>query len=327
MLASFGLLITACTGVQQNPSSSEQSAGPSASGGGTATGGTVRIGTAGYPDSLNPGNGLLSEAYTMYELVYDTPISVNSSGEYVPELASEWSASDDGLTWTMKIIEGVTFHDGEPLTAEDVAYSLQLYKDTEDFPFLPSYASNFETIEATDDTTVTLTTAEPLGNFEANMTFIYVLPKHIWEAEADAVEFENAEMIGSGPFKLVEAVQGESVELAANTDYWGTKPNVDGVIFQKFANADARITALTTGDIDAVTEFPATAVSALQNAENVEVHIADVAAGGSLRDIILNVVADVACPADGGVCSGHPALKDLAVRQALAYATDKQQII
>ena len=128
------------------------------------------------------------------------------------------------------------------------------------------------------------------------MAFIYVLPKHIWEAEADAVEFENAEMIGSGAFKLVEAVQNESVELAANADYWGTAPNVDGVIFQKFDNADARITALTTGDIDAVTEFPATAVSALQNAENVEVHIADVAAGGSLRDIIINVVADEDCP-------------------------------
>ena len=326
MLASFGLLISACTGVQQNPSSGESEvAGPS--GGGTATGGTVRIGMAGYPDSLNPGNGLLSESYSLYELVFDTPIAVASSGEYVPELATEWSASEDGLTWTMTIVDGATFHDGEPLTAEDVAFSIQLYKDTEDFPFLPSYASVFETIEATDATTVTLTTLEPLGNFEANMAFIYVLPKHIWEAEADAVAFENAEMIGSGAFKLVEAVQNESVELAANTDYWATPPNIDGVIFQKFDNADARITALTTGDIDAITEFPATAVSALQNTENVEVHIADIAAGGSLRDIILNVVADDACPAEDGVCSGHPALKDLAVRQALAHAVDKQQII
>jgi peptide/nickel transport system substrate-binding protein len=159
------------------------------------------------------------------------------------------------------------------------------------------------------------------------MAFIYVLPKHIWEAEEDPVAFENEEMIGSGAFKLVEAVQNESVELAANTDYWATPPNIDGVIFQKFDNADARITALTTGDIDAINEFPATAVSALQNTENVEVHLADVAAGGSLRDIILNVVADDQCPAGDGVCSGHPALKDIAVRQALAHAIDKQQII
>ena len=329
MLASFGLLLAACTAVQQEPSGDEpESAGPSASaGGGTATGGTVRIGIAGYTDSLNPGNGLLSEAYTLYELVYDTPVAVTSSGEYVAELASEWSVSDDGLTWTMTIVDGATFHDGEPLTAEDVAFSIQLYKDTEEFPFLPSYAAPFETIEATDESTVTLTTADPLNTFEAYMAFIYVLPMHIWENEASAVDFENAEMIGSGAFELVEAVQNESIELAANTDYWATPPNVEGVIFQTIDNADARITALTTGDVDAITEFPATAVSSLQNAENVEVHIADIGAGGSLRDVFFNMVAEEDCPEDGGVCSGHPALQDLAVRQALAHATDKQQII
>lgn len=328
-LASFGLLLAACTGVQQEPSGSEPgSAGPSASaGGGTATGGTVRIGIAGYPDSLNPGNGLLSEAYSLYELVYDTPVAVTSGGEYVPELASEWSVSDDGLTWTMTIVDGATFHDGTPLTAEDIAFSIQLYKDTEEFPFLPSYAAPFETIEATDESTVTLTTAEPLNTFEAYMAFIYVLPKHIWENEENAVDFENAEMIGSGAFELVEAIQNESIELAANTDYWATPPNVDGVILQTIDNPDARITALTTGDVDAITEFPATAVSTLQNAENVEVHIADIGAGGSLRDVFFNIVAEEDCPADDGVCSGHPALKDLAVRQALAHATDKQQII
>src|SRR5687768_6023191 len=253
--------------------------------------------------------------------------SVTAAGEFVPELASDWSVSDDGLTWTMTIVEDATFHDGEPLTAEDVAFSLQLYKDTEDFPFLPSYAAPFETIEATDETTVTLTTAEPLNTFEASMAFIYVLPQHIWESEDDAVAFENEEMIGSGPFKLAEASQGEFVELEANTEYWGTPPNVDGAILQTIENPDARVTALTTGEVDAITEFPATAVSTLQNTENVAVHIADVGAGGSLRDVFFNIVAVEDCPEDGGVCSGHPALKDVAVRRALATATDKANII
>jgi peptide/nickel transport system substrate-binding protein len=328
VIATFGLLMAACTGVQ-NPSADEpQSAGPStAPTAGTATGGTVRIGVGGYPDSLNPGNGVLSEAYTLYELVYDTPIAVTSAGEYVSELASEWTVSDDGLTWTMSIVEGATFHDGEPLTAEDVAFSVELYRDTEDFPFLPSYAAPFETVEVVDESTLTLTTADPLNTFESYMAFIYVLPKHIWEAEDDAVAFENEEMVGSGPFVLAEATQNEFVELAANADYWATPPNVDEVIFQTISNADARVTALTTGDVDAITEFPATAVSTLQNAENVQVHIADIGAGGSLRDIFFNIVAEEDCPPEDGVCSGHPALKDLAVRQALAHATDKQQII
>jgi len=300
---------------------------PSDDGGGDATGGTVRIGIAGSADSLNPGNGVLSEAYTLYELMYDTPIGITSDGEYVPELASDWSVSDDGLTWTLTIIEGATFHDGEALTAEDVAYSLNLYKVTEDFPFLASYPAIFDTIEALDDTTVELTTADPIGNFESTMVFMYILPQHIWEAEDDPVAFENEEMIGSGPFKLAEFSQGEFAELETNTDYWGTVPSIDGVIFQTISNADARVTALTTGEIDAVTEFPATAISSLQNAENVNVHIADIGAGGSLRDVFFNLTTEENCPEDGGVCSGHPALKDLAVRRALSHAMDKQQII
>ena len=323
LLVTIGLLLAACTGIQGTPAPGATDGGD----GGTATGGTVNIGQGGYPDSLNPGNGVLSEAYTLYELVYDTPISVTSAGEYVGELATDWSASEDGLTWTMTIIEGATFHDGEPLTAADVAFTIQLYRDTEAFPFLPSYAAPFETIEAPDDTTVVLTTAQPLNTFESYMAFIYVLPEHIWAEEADAVEFENAEMIGSGPFSLVEATQGEFVELAANADYWKTPPFIDGVILRTIDNADARITALTTGEVDAITEFPATAVSTLQNVENVTVHIAAVAAGGTLRDVFFNITTEEDCPPDDGVCSGHPALKDVAVRRALATAVDKQQII
>jgi peptide/nickel transport system substrate-binding protein len=329
ILVVLALLAAACTAPTTTPEGSADE--PSGTdGGGTATGGTVRIGWAGYPDSLNPGNGVLSEAYTLYELVFDTPITVNAAGEYVPELATEWNVSEDGLTWTLTIREDAVFHDGEALDAEDVAFSMQLYKDTEAFPFLPSYVASFETIEATDATTVTLTTAEPIANFEASMAFIYVLPMHIWEAVDDPVEFGNDEMIGSGPFMLSEASQGEFIELAANADHWGTPPNVDGVIFQVFDADDARVTALTTGQIDAMLDVPETAIPALQNTDDVTVHIADVGAGGSLTDIIFNITEEENCPreeVEDAVCSGHPALKDLAVRQALAHAVDKAQLI
>ncbi|HSK94233.1 MAG TPA: ABC transporter substrate-binding protein [Candidatus Angelobacter sp.] len=328
LIIALALVLAACTAVQQSPS--PDASGPSGSPGATdggATGGTVRIGWGGSPDSLNPGNGVLSEAYTLYALMYDVPVDITSEGEYVPELAEAWDVSEDGLTWTLTIRDDVTFHDGEPLTAEDVAFSIQLYKDTDSFPFLPSYATYFETIEAPDEQTVVLTTAEPLGNFEANMVFMYILPEHIWSELDDPVEFENEEMIGSGPFQLTNYSQGEFVELEAYEEYWGTGANVDGVIFRTISNPDARVTALTTGDVDAITEFPATAVSQLQNAENVNVHIADIAAGGTLRDVFFNIVDPENCPPDDGECTGHPALLDVEVRQALAMAMDKQQII
>ena len=320
-------ILAACTGTQSSPGASQPDGSePAASGGGTATGGTVRIGLPGYPDSLNPGLAVLAESYTIYELVYDTPVAVTATGEWIPRLATEWSVSEDGLTWTMTLVEGATFHDGEPADADDVAFSVEFYRDNE-FPLLTSYAEPFVEVTVVDPVTIELTTADPMSQplFEQNMAAIYVLPEHIWSSE-DPQEFGNEEMIGTGPFTLTETSQGEFVELATNPDYWGTAASIDGVIFQTITNADARITALTTAQIDALTEFPATALTTLEGAENVVVNSA-ATPGGQLRDIFFNITTEENCPADVGVCSGHPALKDLAVRQALAHAVDKSQII
>lgn len=326
VLVVLSLVLAACGGTSQ-------SSAPSGSAG-SGTGGTVRIGIGGSPDSLNPGNGLLTEAYTLYELVYDTLINLTGDAIYEPELAKSWTVSDDGLTWSLELVDNATFHDGTPLTSADVKYSIELYRDTEEFQYLSSYPDVFETIEAPDATHLTITTSGPIVNFEYRLTFLYILPKHIWEQQDDPVEFENAEMIGSGPFKLVENRQGEFTRLAANSEYWSAAPFVDDVIIQTYQNPDARVAALTNGDVDMITEFPATAIAALQNAENVEVSITD-PIGGSLRDIFFNIVEPENCPPDdpetpaddAGVCNGHPALRDLEVRKALATAIDKQQII
>ncbi|HEY8171188.1 MAG TPA: ABC transporter substrate-binding protein [Candidatus Limnocylindria bacterium] len=331
IIGAIGLALAACTTPQSSPSGGGgSSAEPS--GGGTATGGTVKIGLPGYPDYLNPGLAVLAESYTIYELVYDTPITVTATGEFVPKLATEWSVSEDGLTWTVVLRDDATFHDGEPLDATDVAFSIELYRDTV-FPLLTSYAEPFVDVTVVDETTIELTTVDPMSQplFEGNLAAIYVLPEHIWASE-DPLEFENAEMIGSGPFTLVEAQQGEFVQLATNPEYWGTVAAIDGVIFQTITNADARITALTNSQVDALTEFPATAISTLENAEDIVVNTAETP-GGQLRDIFFNVTTAENCPTAeetggaAGVCSGHPALKDVAVRRALAHATDKEQLI
>jgi peptide/nickel transport system substrate-binding protein len=316
-------VLAACGGGGQASSGAST---PASSGGGTATGGTVRIGLPGYPDSLNPGLAVLAESYTIYELVYDTPISVTATGEWIPKLATEWSVSEDGLTWTMTLVDGVTFHDGEPMTADDLKFTIELFRDTE-YPLLTSYAEPFVEVTVVDDTTIELVTEDPMSEplFSQNMAAMYVLPQHIWENE-DPQEFANEEMIGTGPFTFVEASQGEFVRLATNPDYWGTVAAIDDVIFQTMTNADARITALTTGEVDALTEFPATAITTLENAENVVVNSASTP-GGQLRDIFFNITTEENCPADVGVCNGHPALKDLAVRRALAHGVNKEQII
>ncbi|HEY7738018.1 MAG TPA: ABC transporter substrate-binding protein [Candidatus Limnocylindria bacterium] len=325
-LIGLTMVLAACQGSASESPGGSGEPGPSSS----ATGGIVRVGYAGSPDSLNPGRGLLTEAYTIYELVYDTPISIDPDGNYVPELATDWESSDDGLTWTMHLVDNAVFHDGTPMTSEDVKFSLETYRDN-DFPYESSYPDVFVDIEAPDATTVVLHTEEPVGNFEYRMVFMYILPKHIWENE-DAFTFDNAEMIGTGSFKLKDYETDEFVELEAVHDHWNISPNIDGVIFQTIDNDDARVAALTEGDVDMITEFQNTAITTLQNTENVEVVTME-AIGGSLTDIFFNVIDPADCPGpselvpDGGTCSGHEALRDLEVRQALVKATDKQQLM
>jgi peptide/nickel transport system substrate-binding protein len=281
---------------------------------------------AGFPDFRNPGNGLLEESYWMYELVYDTPLTLNADGTFGPELATNWTLSEDQLTWTLDIVDNAVFHDGTPLTAEDIAFSMHVYQDTPRFAYLPSYTEGMTSIEAPNPTTLVITTEQPIANFESRMIFMYVLPKHIWEGVNDFYRYNNTEMIGSGPFRLTDWRENESVSLAAVKDHWQTPPNVDGVIFQRYGNSDTRVRALQEGQVDMITEFPATALATLENDPNVEVLIAD-PPSGSLVDIIFNVIDPANCPAEGGKCTGHPAIRDVEVRRALAEATDKQLLI
>ena len=289
------------------------------------SGGTVRVGWGGSPDSLNPGNGVLEEAYVAYDMVYDTLISLDLSGEFQPDLAERWTVSDDGTTWTVELVDGATFSDGEPVTADDVVYSLETYRDTADFPYLSTYPDVFTDITAVDDSTVEITTETPIGNFEARLVFAFIIPEHVWSAEDDVVEFDNADMIGSGPFTLEDHRQGEYITFATREDYWKEPAHVDQVIFQTIENSDARVQALANGDIDVIYEMPKTAIPVLERNENVEV-VSGEPLSPELRDVIFNMIDPQDCP-DDAKCTGHPALRDLEVRQALSKAVDKQQII
>lgn len=295
----------------------------------TGGGGTLRVGYGGSPDTLNPGTAVLTEAYIMFELVYDSMFQLEFDGSFSPELAESFELSEDGKTWTFKIAEGFTFHDGTPLTAKDIAFSYNFYKAHEDFPFLNVYTVYFDTVEAPDDTTLIINLTEAIPNMQSQLIYLYVLPEHIWSEHSEgtaAVEFENVEMIGSGPFKVKEYKQGEFVHLEANREHPLHPPQIDEVVFQTFDNQDALVQAIQTGQVDMITEMPNTAVPVLRNAENIELVIGAPLAP-SVTDIIFNQTAPENCPPEDGVCSGHPALLDRNVRLALAHATDKQNIV
>jgi peptide/nickel transport system substrate-binding protein len=313
VLLAMSLLLSACGGLvsQKEPA-------------------VVKIGWTGGPDSLNPGAAWLAKSYTIFELVYDCMYDLNLDNTYAMGLAESVNRSDDGLVYTFKIKQGVKWHDGQPLTAKDVAFTYNLDMAHEDFPTLHSYTTNFVSVVAPDDNTVVITLDQPVPSIESKLVFLYVLPEHIWKDHSEgnaATEFANEEMIGSGPFKMKEYKEAEFLHLEVNKDFHGTLPKVDEVIFQVFQTSDVLMQAIKSGQVDMITMMPATGVAALKNAENVAVAIG-APFSPDLTDIILNQVAPENCPKDaGGLCTGHPALRDKNVRLALAHATDKKKII
>jgi peptide/nickel transport system substrate-binding protein len=325
-ITAITLLLTACVGnaalygapAQTNPSG--VGAAPT----------VVRIGRMGSPDSLNPGVAQLYVASTLFELVYDSMFNLELDGSYSFVLAESYDVSDDGKMWTFHIRPNFKFHDGQTLTAEDIAFSYNFYKANTDFPLLNAYTQFFDTIEAPDDSTVVIKLSQAIPNMESQLIYLHVLPKHIWSAHTEGtapVEFQNTEMIGSGPFELVEYRQDEFVHLAANREHPLTPPNVDEVIFQTFDNEDALVQAIQTGQVDLITELPKTAVATLCNAENVKL-VTGAPILPEVADIVINQLKAENCPTDtGGQCTGHPALLDRNVRLALAHATDKQNLI
>jgi len=326
LLILTALILSACggassAGTEAPSAATEQAVGES------AAPSVVHIGWAGSPDSLNPGLAILTEAYTILELVYDSMYELNLDGSFTLTLAESVERSDDGLVYTYKIRDGIKWHDGQSLTAEDVAFSYNLYKDTPEYPYMNGYYTPyFESIVATENNEVVLTLTEAIPNIESQLVFLYVLPKHIWK-DVNKLEYENVEMIGSGPFKMTEYVQSEFIRLTANKEHFATPPKVDEVIFQTFENQDALVQAIKTGQLDMITEMPNTAVVTLKSAENVELVVGSPLAP-DISDIVFNQLEDENCPKDaGGICTGHPALRDRNVRLALAHATDKQKLI
>jgi len=276
----------------------------------------LRVGATTIWDAINPATGW--ESYTLRYLFHDGLIEWTELTSFEPGLAESWTVSDDELVWTFKIREGLTFHDGTPCTAEDVAWSLNLLMEGMIGP-LELYVTGFEEVIALDTTTVQITISEPTAlMLTARLHYAWILPRSVWEGMTydDIMEFEDpAAVIGTGPYKLVEYVEDEYMIIEAFENYYRGKPVIDRIVIQQYATEDAMVQALLAGEVDMIDEVPYTAVEPLLAEENVEVVIMD---SISLDDLVINAHANGTQPAS---------LNDPAVRLAIDYAIDKQEII
>lgn len=279
----------------------------------------LRVGFLREIEGLNPMTIWSYQAYEVMNLNYNRLITWDENMNVVSDLAKEWEVSEDGLTWTFILHEGVKWHDGEPFTAEDVKFTFEYIRDNE-LGYFVDYVAAMTDIQAPDETTVVITLEEPLA-WMPNI-LVPILPKHIWEnvdpEEANS-DYENSEPIGTGPFQVVEHVTGEYTRMAANKDYFKGAPKIDEVIFQTFANADLMVQALKRGDIDAITSCPAAQFKALQEEAPEGIKLLD-AMTPAFTELAINVWDDPAS-------NGNPLLRDPKVRAAMEHAIDRERVL
>jgi len=292
----------------------------------TATGGQIIVTETNDISTLNP--TLVDDVYSSWISTFLFDALVGGSpvdGTVVPGLADYWEVADDGVTHTFHLNKNATWHDGNPVTADDVIFSfdgvlaedsLSVRKAT-----VEQYLKEYKKI---DDHTVQLIGNAPSAEFVRNTAGQFgILPKHIWEgvppgewgSDPGSTGQDPARVIGSGPFKFVEWVLGDHVTLTRNADYWDQQntPLIDEYVYRVIADAASAIASLQTGESDVV-EVPPTQANPLQQS-NPELQIVDFDTY-NFNYYIVNQDP-----------SRTELFTDVRVRQALHYALDRDLIV
>ena len=277
----------------------------------------VRVGLHAAEKNLNPfivPQALpLTHDFTM--LVYDTLFWSQSRLDPEPWLATGTEPSDDFRTWTVSLRDNVSWHDGTPFTAADVAFTFEYFANdggpgryghhVYDHPV-------FESASVIDDATVQLTFEDPVTTFKLLPAGdIPILPKHIWEGIDDPRADATSLPVGTGPYRMVDYDPGVSYRLEANPDYFLGAPLVDTLIMPVVRDAQAAFAGLQTGELDFVTRnLPAPLVPRVQENEELSV-----ITGSRMQSLYLMFN------------TRKPILRDPAVRKALSMALDVQAIV
>lgn len=276
---------------------------------------TMTIGLLQDLSSPNVTVGYLVSDYEVYNLQYAT-LTDKAADDFstIPGLAESWTGSDDGLSYTYTLREGLKWSDGEPLTADDIAYTINRSRDEA----WTNHYSTVANLEATavDERTVTITTSVPDPKLPT--MDVYIVPKHIYEGVSadELADYDAMDGVASGQYSLKEWNSGESWTMEKNPNWWGRDNGIDRVVFRVFSNADAMVAALQKGEIDAAHNFGAEGAEVLKDDPEIEVVVG---LQGGFTELALN-------GGEGGLGDGHPALQDTVVRQAIYQAIDRQAI-
>ena len=265
---------------------------------------------AGFNPCINWGCG----EHCHEPLIQSTLIRTNVDMEFENDLATDYSVSEDGMTWTFHIRDDVKFTDGEPLTASDVAFTFNTALAT---PNSEADLSMLDSVEALDDTTVIFHMSKPYNAFLYTLAVFGIVPEHCYD---EAAYGENP--VGSGRYILTQWDKGQQAILEANPDYYGDEVQMKKVIVL-FMEEDAALAAVKAGQVDIAY------TSAVYSDEQVDGYQLLVCKSVDSRGISLPSIPAGNEVVDGDTvyAAGNDVTCDVALRQAMNYALDRQTMI
>lgn len=274
------------------------------------------IGQIAEPASLDPHVSTAANDFRIAVNIYDGLVR-NKPGtlEIEPALASAWTISEDGLTYTFTLREGVTFHDGSPFDAEAVKFNFERMLD-EKHPFystgpfpLSFFFSTIAKTEAVDAKTVKFTLKEPYAPFMSNLaspTGLIVSPAAVKQFGKDYGRHPS----GTGAFKFGEWESNARVVVARNDAYWGGAPSLEAVVFRPITDANTRVAEMLAGGIDVLLETPPDNIAQFSSDAN---FVVKQATGPHVWYVMLN--------------AKEGPFADKRVRQAVNYAVNKESLV
>lgn len=250
-------------------------------------------------ESLDPHKAVAAGTKEVMFNVFEGLMKPTPEGDLIPAVAEKYEISDDQLTYTFTIRDGIKFHNGDPVTAEDVGESLARCKNGGDGIFEVEAFSNIQHIETADSRSISITLGEPDSEFLSYLTTA-VLPA--------GYDGQDTAPVGTGPFKFVSRAAQDNIVLERFDDYWGEKAYLDKVTYKIIENADSILMSLQSGAVDLFAHLTSTQVAQLGDEFNIE--------EGTMNLVQAMYLNNAVAPFD-----------DVRVRQALCYAIDRQQIL
>jgi peptide/nickel transport system substrate-binding protein len=322
LIVAVAVLAAGCSGGSQNPP-------PTGSGsGGPKQGGILRIGTINYIDSFNPFHYIEAQAFQamimlfpqLVQYTYD-PDGFQIEGDW----ATSWTTSADGKDWTFKLIPGAKWSDGQPMTADDAAWTINTtvkYRNGPTAVAAPALG-HVSGAEAPDDSTLVIHYKQPVGNVLAQLEQLFIVPRHVWQplmgSDGRGLKTyqpdQHLPIVVGGAYTLKSYDKKGTTVFLRNPDFYGPPSNAEAVALTYYTNSDSMIADLQAGQLDWVDQVPFNAVDVLKKNANI---VVDEVPGAETTNVTWN--SNPRKPL-------NRELLDPNVKKAISMCIDRQQII